>query len=96
MFRLALVLLIISGGFAMAKDGNFQMPRNGAPIDQDEEFFKTEQGRDIERLFNDFTSGKKSYDDAYDEYQKKWGDKVTDKSPAQVPNAPRPSLLMGK
>lgn len=96
MIRLVLLLLLITVGAAMAKDGNFQVPRGGAPIDQDEEFFKTEQGQDIERLFNSFSSGKKSYDEAYDEYQKKWGGKTTEKPPAQVPNAPRPSLLLGK
>lgn len=75
----------------MAKDGLLTVPENkAAPIDEMDEFFKTEMGRDIDRLFNEFTTGKKTYDQAHDEFNAKWGDKLeTGNVPPPVTQVPR-------
>lgn len=92
MIRLAFCLLIIFGVQAMAKDGTVQAPRGNAQIDEEEAFWQSEMGRDVDRLFNEFVSGKKSYDKAYDEFNAKWADKLNNnqvqRPPTQVPNAP--------
>lgn len=76
----------------MAKDGGIQMPRGTTPIDPEEQFWNSEEGRDIKRLFEEFTSGKKSHEQAYEEYNKKWADKPLPNAPAQVPSAPIPRI----
>ena len=86
MVRIIVILALIFGGIAMAKDGSVQAPK--VTIDKTEEFFNSPEGQDITRMFDEFTSGKKSYDEVYEEYQKKWGGKSAADTPAQVPNAP--------
>lgn len=88
MIRLALCLFLILGGVAMAKDGSIKAPRDTAPIDSEQQFWNSEEGQDIQRLFEDFRSGKKSFDQAHEEYNKKWADKPLPQPPAQAPDAP--------
>lgn len=73
----------------MAKDGGVKAPKGTTPIDPVEEFFKSEQGQDIDRLFNEFSTGKKTYDQVYDEYHQKWSNRPPQvPAPGQVPDAP--------
>lgn len=72
----------------MAKDGGYQAPKATAPIDQDEAFWNSEEGQDITRMFEEFSSGKRTYDEVFDEYNSKWADKPIPNAPAQVPSAP--------
>lgn len=87
MIRILLSLLIM-GAPVMAKDGAFQAPKATAPIDEEEAFWNSEEGRDISRLFEEFSSGKRTYDEAFDEYNKKWADKPLPQTPKQAPAAP--------
>lgn len=87
MTRFLLILLLL-GSPAMAKDGSVQTPNPSAPIDEWEQFMNTEQGQDITRLFEEFSSGRKTYDQVYDEYHKKWADRPSPPTASQVPNTP--------
>jgi hypothetical protein len=72
----------------MARDGNVKLPNQAAPIDQEEQFWNSEEGQDIKKLFDDFQSGRKSYDQAFDEYNGKWADKPLPSGARMAPNAP--------
>ena len=87
MIRYVLCFLII-GGAAMAKDGTVQAPKNNADTSEWEKFMNTEEGQDITRLFEEFTSGKKTFDEAADEYEQKWGGKQPPPPVSTAPNAP--------
>lgn len=77
----------------MAKDGNYKPPKaNSAPIDQEAEFWKSEEGQDIERLFNEMQSGKKTFEETRREYNEKWADKPLPNAPKQTPDAPYSSI----
>jgi hypothetical protein len=84
----ALVILLLLMGPVMAKNGQSAGGKAGVAIDEGDAFWKTEEGQDIVRLFEEFRSGKKSYDKAYDEYNKKWADKPIDKGGRQALDAP--------
>jgi hypothetical protein len=88
MIRFAFCLFLILGGAAMAKDGTVQAPKNAADEDEWQQFLNTEQGQDITRLFEEFSSGKKSFDQTADEYQQKWGGKPLPPTVSRTPNAP--------
>jgi hypothetical protein len=88
MIRFVLCFLILIGSSAMAKDGGILAPDPTAPIDAEEQFWNSAEGQDIQRLFEEFRTGKKTYDQAYDEYNKKWADKPLPKTPSQVPDTP--------
>jgi ABC-type glycerol-3-phosphate transport system substrate-binding protein len=76
----------------MAKDGSYKAPSATAPIDQDEEFFNSAMGQDITRLFDEFSSGKKTFDEAADEFNAKWGQELAGPNQSaplkQTPNTP--------
>lgn len=72
----------------MAKDGSYKTPKPTAPIDQEDAFWNSEEGQDITRMFEEFSSGKRTYEEVFDEYNKKWADKPIPQAPAQAPNAP--------
>jgi hypothetical protein len=88
MIRLVICLFLISGGAAMAKDGTIQAPKNQADTDEWDQFMNSDEGQDITRLFEEFSSGKKSFDEVADEYQKKWANKPAAPTARPVPNAP--------
>jgi ABC-type glycerol-3-phosphate transport system substrate-binding protein len=91
MVRVLIFLSLIFGGIAMAKDGNYKPKAPAAPIDQDEEFFNSPMGQDITKLFDEFTSGRKTYDQAADEFNQKWGGELSqggNPTPKQAPSAP--------
>jgi hypothetical protein len=84
----ALVILLLLMGPVMAKNGQSAAGRAGVAIDESEAFLKTEEGRDLVRLFEDFQSGKKSMEEARDEYNKKWDGKPIEKGGRQALDAP--------
>jgi hypothetical protein len=91
MTRFLLILLLL-GSPAMAKDGSYSPPNPAAPIDQEEAFWNSEEGQDITRMFEEFSSGRRTYEEVFEEYNKKWADKPLPQPPSQVPNAPFPPL----
>lgn len=72
----------------MAKDGGILAQDPTAPIDEWEQYMNSEEGRDITRLFEEFSSGKKTYDEVYEEYNKRWADKPAPPTASQVPDTP--------
>ena len=54
MVRILVILSLILGGIALAKDGSVQAPK--ATIDKDDEFLNSPRGQDITRLFEEFRS----------------------------------------
>lgn len=88
MTRFLLILLLL-GSPAMAKDGGILAPnRPNQSQTSEEEFWASEQGQDIERLFSEFSAGTKTYDEVFDEYHKKWSGRPSAPPTAQSPDAP--------
>jgi hypothetical protein len=89
MFRIFILsVLLILGGQSMAKDGTVQAPKNQTDTGEWEQFMNSDEGQDITRLFEEFSSGKKSFDEVADEYQKKWANKPAAPTVRQAPTAP--------
>lgn len=72
----------------MAKDGTVQPPKNKADTERWEQFLNSPEGQDITRMFEEFSSGKRSFDEIADEYQKKWANQPAPPSVQQSPTAP--------
>lgn len=72
----------------MARNETVQPPKNQADTDPWEQFMGSEEGQDISRLFEEFRTGKKTYDEVYEEYNKKWADKPLPNTVAPSPDAP--------
>lgn len=81
-------ILALGAVTVMAKETPYKPTSPNTPISPEEEFFNSEEGQDITRMFDEFTSGKKTYDEVYEEYNKKWADKPLPQPPSQVPQAP--------
>ena len=85
MVRIIVILALIFGGIALAKDGSVQTP--GAAVDGAEQFWASEEGADVKRLMEKFHNGEITMEDARKQYNSRWGQ--TPPSGAQaVPNAP--------
>lgn len=89
MIRLAFCLFLIFGGAAaMAKDGSVQVPkRPEQPRTADEEFFASEEGRDIEQRMERVRKGEIDLQTAIREYRQKWHNgkpPVLDNDPAPL------------
>jgi hypothetical protein len=85
----AFVILLLLGGAAMAKPGLLgTQPSPTAPIDPEEEFWNSEEGRLVEKLYDDVTSGRATMEDAEKRYNKHIAKKPNPGIPRQVPNAP--------
>jgi hypothetical protein len=84
-----LVFIIVLGAYAMAKpSGIIPAPSQTAPLDPEEEFWNSEEGRLVEQLYDEVTSGKTSMEAARKRLDKFTGKKPASDIPRQVPNAP--------
>jgi len=88
MIRPVLCILLLAAGPAFAAPGAVETPRQTAPIDPMEEYWKSEEGRDVQRLFDEYLAGKKTFEQTREEYNRKWSGKPLPASPSQVPDAP--------